>query len=316
METGTIVVIGSSNTDLVIKANKLPSPSETILGGQFFKYPGGKGANQAVAAARAGGEVIFIGKIGNDIFGDEAIRNLRNDGINTDYVIRDDANPSGIALIVVDEKGENLITVAPGSNNNLQPSEIESLKEILQEARIVLLQMEIPFKTILSTISLAAKLRIPVILNPAPAPDQKIPSNILVKIGFITPNKTELANITTNLGYHRNEPSTKTDIMNRAKSLIELGVQNVIVTLGVEGSLLINQNELLEIPAFRVQAIDTTAAGDCFNGSLAVALVEGKTTLDAIRFASAAAAISVTRMGAQPSLPFRSEIDEKLIENY
>ncbi|MFX1296742.1 MAG: ribokinase [Promethearchaeota archaeon] len=301
-----VVVIGSANTDMVINSEQLPTPGETVLGGIFMRHPGGKGANQAVAAARAGAEVYFIGKLGIDIFGDETLNNLKQEGIKTDFIYRDSNNASGVALIMVDTHGENLISVAPGSNGNLLTGEIEAAKEIIEAADILLLQMEIPFDTVLSSISLAEKLGTPIILNPAPAPKQEIPPNIFKKLDYLTPNKGELETIT------RSTILKKADIVAKAYKLLHLGVKNVLTTLGTQGSLLINSNLTHEIPAFPVKAIDAVGAGDCFNGCLATALAEGKEMIEAIRFASAAAAISVTRRGAQPSLPKRTEIEEKL----
>ncbi len=301
-----VVVVGSANTDMVVTSPHLPKPGQTVLGGIFQKHPGGKGANQAVAAARAGAEVRFIAKLGPDSLGDETLDNLKREGINTEHVHRDPEHASGVALIMVDARGENLIAVAPGSNGTLQPEEIDAARNSIKAADILLLQMEIPFDTVLHTISLAAELNIPVILNPAPAPRQEIPPEIFAKIEYLTPNKGELDNLTGNL------PSDKVDLITKAQILLKLGVKNVLITLGQKGSVLINNTQTLEIPTFPVKAVDTVAAGDCFNGCLATALAEGKEVSEAIRFASAAAAISVTRQGAQPSLPFRTEIENKL----
>jgi ribokinase len=291
---------------MVISSPHLPKPGQTVLGGIFQKHPGGKGANQAVAAARAGAEVYFIGKLGLDSLGDETLENLTRERINPEHIYRDVEHASGVALIMVDARGENLISVASGANGTLQPEEIDAARNTIKVADILLLQMEIPFDTVLHTISLAAELNIPVILNPAPAPKQEIPPNIFTKIEYLTPNKGELDNLTGNL------PSTKVDLIAKARILLKLGVKNVLITLGEKGSVLVNNVSTLEIPTFSVQAIDTVAAGDCFNGCLATALAEGKQVREAVRFASAAAAISVTRRGAQPSLPSRTEIEEKL----
>jgi ribokinase len=295
-----IIVIGSSNTDMVIKTEKLPAPGETILGGIFLMNPGGKGANQAVAAARLGGKVTFITKRGNDLFGNQAVGLLMREGIDTQYIVKDIEFPSGVALITVDSAGENSIVVAPGSNGNLLEEDIPA--EIFETCKfeILLLQLEIPINTVEYSAVTASKHGIKVILNPAPA--CKLSDNLLKHTWLITPNETEAEAITG---------MTITDIpsVERASALLqERGVKNVIITLGQAGAFVKSENYTGLIPGVKVNPVDTTAAGDVFNGALAVAISEGNALNDAVIFANKAASISVTRMGAQASAPYRNEI--------
>ncbi|MGC1390631.1 MAG: ribokinase [Bacteroidales bacterium] len=295
-----ILVIGSSNTDMVIKTEKLPAPGETILGGIFLMNPGGKGANQAVAAARLGGKVTFITKRGNDLFGNQAVGLLMREGIDTQYIVKDIDYPSGVALINVDSAGENSIVVAPGSNANLLQEDISTLIFETGKFVILLLQLEIPLKTVEYSAVTASEHGMKVILNPAPA--CQLSDNLLKHIWLITPNETEAEALTgvtiTNI------PSAE-----RAAVLLqERGVKNVIITLGETGAFLRSDTYSGLIPGIKVNPVDTTAAGDVFNGALAVAISEGKDLNDAVIFANKAASISVTRMGAQASAPYRNEI--------
>lgn len=296
-----IIVIGSSNTDMVIKTEKLPVPGETILGGTFLMNPGGKGANQAVAAARLGGKVTFITKRGNDLFGNQAVGLLMREGIHTQYVVKDMELPSGVALITVDSAGENSIVVAPGSNGNLLQEDIPPVIFDAGKYEILLLQLEIPMDTVEYCAISAYDRGIKVILNPAPA--RQLSDNLLVHTWLITPNETEAETITG---------VSITDIASaeRAAGLLqERGVKNVIITLGDSGAFVKSENYTGLIPGVKVIPVDTTAAGDVFNGALAVAISEGKNIVDAVNFANKAASISVTRMGAQASAPYRNEID-------
>lgn len=297
----SILVIGSSNTDMVIKADKLPLPGETILGGRFFMYPGGKGANQAVAAARLGGRVTLISKVGNDIFGKEVLQELKKEGINTDFIISDLENPSGVALITVDSKGENSIVVVQGSNGALTPEDIQKAIREFSKIEILLMQLEIPLQTVLYSAKYAHSLGKKVILNPAPA--MYIPQELFKILYLITPNKSE-AEMLTGI-----KISNLRSIEEAARNLKEKGVRNVIVTLGSQGAYIFNEEggELISPPA--VKAVDTTAAGDVFNGALSVAISEGKSFEEAVNFANHAAAISVTRMGAQASAPYLDELN-------
>jgi ribokinase len=295
-----ILVIGSSNTDMVIKTNKLPAPGETILGGTFLLNPGGKGANQAVSAARLGGKITFVTKRGNDLFGNQTIGLLMREGIDTQYVVKDPELPSGVALIVVDSIGENIIVVAPGSNGNLQQEDIPSKLYTSDKFEILLLQLEIPVKTVEYAAEKASENGIKVILNPAPA--QKLSDDLLKNTWLITPNESETEILT---GLSVNDSSTA-EIA--ASSLLNRGVRNVIITMGAAGAYVKSENYTGMVPGVTVKAIDTTAAGDVFNGALAVALAEGKDLKDAALFANRAASISVTRLGAQASAPYRNEI--------
>jgi ribokinase len=297
---GRILVIGSSNTDMVIKTNKLPVPGETILGGTFLMNPGGKGANQAVAAARLGGKVTFITKRGNDLFGNQAIGLLMREGIETKYVIKDPVLPSGVALITVDATGENSIVVAPGSNGNLKEEDVPPSIFESKKYEILMLQLEIPMATVEYSARKASENGMKVILNPAPAAN--LSDELLRNTWLITPNETEAGMISG---------TVITDIPSaeRASVIIqERGVKNVIITLGETGAYVKSENYWGLIPGIKVDAIDTTAAGDVFNGGLAVAVSEGKDLYEAVIFANKAASISVTRMGAQASAPFRSEL--------
>jgi len=306
MEKASVVVVGSSNTDMVVRSKNLPSPGETVLGGEFFQFPGGKGANQAVAAARAGARITFIGRVGDDPFGDTAIAGLQKEGINVDTVQRDRESPSGVALILVDERGENLISVAPGANARLSTQDIDRCLGIIQSADVVLLQLEIPLDTVYHTIEVAQAAGRTIILNPAPAPQEPIPSEILAKVSILIPNETELAM----MAIHpvRSDPEAE----EAAHIMLDKGVNAVVLTRGNRGSLIVTSDRTLPVAALPVEPVDTVAAGDCFAGALAVGVAEGKNLEEACRFATAAAAISVTRKGAQPSLPTRSEIDALL----
>lgn len=297
----TIVVAGSSNTDMVIKADHLPSGGETIIGNTFFMNPGGKGANQAVAAARLGGEVIFIAKNGNDIFGKQSVQLFEEEGINTNYMMADPKNPSGVAMITVDKNGENCIVVASGANGTLVPEDLTKAIHIIEEATIVLMQLEIPLKTVEFIARIAAEKGAKVLLNPAPA--LELPVDLLKALFIITPNRKE-AEMLSGI-----EVNDLTSAKEAAKKIKSKGVEIVIVTLGADGAIVVDDNTITHVSTYPVSAIDTTAAGDVFNGALAVGIAEGKDVLAATAFACKAAAISVTRMGAQSSIPGRVEVD-------
>lgn len=296
-----ILVVGSSNTDMVIKAAHLPRPGETILGGTFFMNPGGKGANQAVAIARLGGPVTFICKTGSDIFGHQSQQLFEEEGSNTSYVFSDSGNPSGVALITVDEKAENCIVVASGANANLLPSDLEKAEEAIERADLVLMQLEVPMETVCFVADIAWQKGKKVILNPAPA--HPLPADLLRHLYLITPNETEAEMIT---GVKITDESSAGEA---ARALSGMGVQHVIITLGSKGALIYSNGKAEMVPALKVEAVDTTAAGDVFNGALTVALSEGRSLKEAARFACKASAISVTRVGAQSSAPYRNEVD-------
>lgn len=299
------MVIGSSNTDMVVQLKKLPKPGETIIGGKFYTAAGGKGANQAVAAVRAGGNVTFICRIGSDMPGDNSLKGFIKDGLNVSGIIKDSEEPSGVALIFVDEKGENSIAVASGSNAKLSPDDMYKKRDIISNADILLMQLEVPLETIESAAKLAAENKVRIILNPAPA--QHLSDVLLEKISIITPNETE-AEILTGVLVKNEE-----DAERAAKILLGKGVGTVIITLGANGAIIFTNTYKELIPSFKVKAVDTTAAGDVFNGALAVALSEGKSLKDSVMFANAAAALSVTKLGAQSSAPYKEDIFGMLV---
>jgi ribokinase len=296
----SILVVGSSNTDMVIKADHFPSPGETILGGNFFMFPGGKGANQAVAAARLGGKVTLVAKTGNDIFGKQAVQQFRKEGINTEFIFSDQNYPSGVALITIDQKGENTIVVAQGANGALSAKDVQQAEKEIEDTELVLIQLEIPMDAVEHAVALAATHKKKVILNPAPA--QKLSDDLLKQLFLVTPNESE-AEILLGMKIDSIE-----SIELAAKKLFEKGVANVVITLGADGAYLYNKDGGKHISSAKVIPIDTTAAGDVFNGALAVAIAENNSLTDAIAFANTAAAISVTRMGAQASAPYRNEL--------
>ncbi|MCQ2181151.1 MAG: ribokinase [Bacteroidales bacterium] len=291
-----ILVIGSSNTDMTIKAPRIPAPGETILGGEFKMGPGGKGANQAVAAARLGGEVGIICKLGRDIFGDKAIAGYRDEGIDVSHVLRSD-KPSGTALIMVDDKGENCISVAPGANGDISVEDIRELKDVIGAAGYVILQLEIPVPAVCEAAKIAYEAGAKVILNPAPA--CRLPEEIFNYISLATPNQSEIALMT----------GISDDSEAAMRKLREMGVKDVILTLGSKGSALLEDDKVIFVPACKVKAVDATAAGDTFCGALCVALSEGKSKREAVEFATKASALTVQKVGAQESIPYRKDID-------
>jgi len=297
-----ILVIGSSNTDMVIKTDKFPCPGETVVGGTFLINSGGKGANQAVAAARLGGEVTFITKRGNDLFGNKSIGLLMREGIDTQFVIKDSENPSGVALISVDSRGKSSGVTAPGSNSFLYSEEIPA--KVFQPGRfeILLLQLEIPIRTVEYAARSAFENGIKVILNPAPV--QNLPDELLKYIWLITPNEKEAEALT---GINVSDYSSAEKA---AQIFLEKGVRNVVVSMGALGAFVKSENFTGNIPAVKVRVVDITAVGDVFNGALAVALAEGNDFRYSAIFANKAAAISATRMGAQTSAPYRKEISD------
>ncbi len=272
-----------------------------VIGGTFFMNPGGKGANQAVAVARLGGAVTFVCKTGSDIFGHQAHQLFEEEGINTSFVFSDSKNPSGVALITVDANAENCIVVASGANMNLSPDDLRRAKEAIVEADITLMQLEIPMETVEYVARTASDLGKRVILNPAPA--QHLSAELIRNLFLITPNETEAEMIS-------GIPITDDDSARRAAlHIVEMGVDNVVITLGARGALVCNGSSVEFVDGYKVKAVDTTAAGDIFNGALAVALAENRSLLDAVRFACKTAAIAVTRVGAQSSAPYRTEVD-------
>ena len=297
-----IVVIGSSNTDMVVKTSHLPVPGETVLGGDFFMNAGGKGANQAVAAARYGNRVVFVAKTGNDLFGEQVRKSMKEDGIVTDYVFIDEEHPSGVALITIDQKAENCIVVAGGANMYLKPEDIDKAKEEILGGDVVLMQLETPIETVEYAAKMAAEAGVKVILNPAPAPAEPLSKELISNLFLITPNRSEASRLT---GI---EVTDLASAQRAALTLYDMGAKNVIVTLGSEGSLVYDGHMMMRVEAIKVEAVDTTAAGDTYNGVLASVIAEGKSLIDAVHEANIAGAISVTRMGAQPAAPTREEI--------
>ena len=298
-----IFVIGSINTDMVAMTKNLPAPGETVMGGEFMMTAGGKGANQAVSAARLGGKVTMVGRLGKDIFGDQSIACLKHESINCDFIGRDPIAASGVALISVDDKGENHIVVAPGANNQLDQTKVRAALDSMPDNAIILLQLEIPLDTVAHIIDATRGSSRRVILDPAPAPASVLPLNFLNELYLITPNETEAKKLT---GIEvRDDKSAEV----AAKKLLATGVKNVAITMGAKGVVLAQENTIKFIPSPQVKAIDTTAAGDCFNGALSVGIASGLSLEEGIKRACHAASISVTRKGAQDSMPYIEEID-------
>lgn len=295
-----IVVVGSSNTDMVVKVPHIPVAGETVMGSDFMIIPGGKGANQAVSAARAGASVTFIACVSDDVFGKRSVENYKKEGIDVSRIKIHPGIHSGIAQINVSEDGENGISVAPGANLYLLPEDIWACEEVFENAKIVVAQLEVPIETVSAVAEIAYSKGIPFLLNPAPA--TVIPEDLFQKITILTPNETEASILTSK------EKVKKSDIPEMAGELFSKGIKIVIVTMGKSGVYVKSDDFEGVIPGYRVPVVDTTAAGDVFNGVLASALAEGKALKEAIDFAQRAAAISVTRMGAQPSAPKLEEI--------
>ena len=295
-----IVVVGSINIDLVATSARLPVPGETIFGDVFNTFFGGKGANQAVAAAKLGYPVVMIGKVGEDAFGSQLIDGLRQAGVDTQFVGRTDG-ASGVALILTDEHGENSIVVVPGANGKLMRSDLEQHEDVLRDAGLILTQLETPLATVEALAQIAKKHQVPLVLDPAPA--QALPASILRNVRWITPNEVEARHLLRQSGPELPECEA-------AEQLLAAGVSHVVLKLGARGALVVEDRKTKTlVPGFQVKAVDTTAAGDAFNGAFAVAILSGKTAPEAARFANAVAAISVTRRGAQPSMPDAKEVE-------
>jgi ribokinase len=297
-----VVVVGSSNTDLIVRADRLPLPGETVLGGDLSTAAGGKGANQAMAAARLGADVTFVARVGGDMFGQQTLQAFRREGLNLTYLLQDPVSPSGVALIVVGPRGQNIIAVAPGANRNLSAADVAAAQPAIAQARVIVLQLEIPINTVMAAAQAGRQAGLIVILNPAPA--EALPAALYEVVDILTPNEHEAALLT---GLSPDQPEEA------ATALLARGVGVVIVTLGEAGVVLAQRGQPPRLVAgFFVQAVDSTAAGDAFNGGLAAALARGDDLDSAVRYAQAVAAISVTRPGAQPSLPYVKEVDEFL----
>ena len=298
-----VVVIGSANTDMVARVPRLPLPGETLLAGAFDSVFGGKGANQAVAAARLGAVVTVIACVGADGPGDQTVQNLENEGIDTEFVIRDPDAPTGIALITVDEAtGENTIVVVPGANAKLSPPLLDLAAAAIRDADVLICQLEIPLETVQAALKMARSAGVLTILNPAPA--RHLPDDLLSLVSVLTPNQTEAGLLL----------DADLDPSAAALTLRRRGAENVVVTLGAAGARVVSASANTWVQAFAPEeVVDTTAAGDCFTGALAVALGEGQSLEQAVKFANAAASLSVETEGAQPSLPNRLAVNRRLM---
>lgn len=302
--TPKIVVVGSFNTDLTAYTERMPKPGETVIGQKFVTGPGGKGSNQAVAAARLGAEVTFIGRIGQDVFAEIGLGLWKQEGINTDFVIRDPENATGVAPIWVDHSGENMIVVVPGANLAVSLKDIDAAADVIAQADVVISQLEINFDALTHALQVARKHGIRTILNPAPA--ASISRDLVALADYLTPNETELEVLAGQAG---------SNIEAAARYLMTTDAQTVVVTLGAQGARWVNKSDTGVIPTFPVEVVDTTGAGDAFNGGFAVALAEGKNLEDAVRFGNATAALSVTKPGTAPSMPNRDQVEALLKAN-
>lgn len=295
-----IIVIGSSNVDMVVRTSHLPAPGETILGGEFFMNQGGKGANQAVAIKRLGGNLIFMAKLGNDVLGRQSVGYFKKEGIDTRYIALDEDSASGVALISVDDHAENSIVVASGANMLLNEQDVDKMLEEMCEGDILLMQLEIPLQTVEYAARKAFGKGVKVVLNPAPA--RSLPKELFRHLYMVTPNCIE-AEMLTGI-----KIANDADVEKVAEEICAMGVKNVIITLGSKGCLIREEGVSYRIDAFKVEPVDTTAAGDTFNGALCVGLSEGMDLKQAAVMASKASSIAVTRMGAQSSIPYREEL--------
>ena len=314
-----VLIIGSSNMDLNIYSQRFPKPGETVTGGVYKQFLGGKGANQAVGSVRSGSKTFFIGKVGIDAFGNDMISQLENEGVNTEHVIRDPHESSGVAFILIDETGENMISVAPGANFKLTPEEVQANSEVIKNAKCLIVQMEIPIETIEEIFKIAKQGEVIKILNPAPL--KPISLSILNNTDIIIPNEGELLQLHSLLKLKELVGNSEDRIIQASKDISRFGIKTIITTLGNKGCILYDaaDNRITEVPAFKVQAIDTVGAGDCFNGVVASKLCQGENILTSVKYATAAASIAITRQGAQASMPYLNEIEDRFkqyIDNY
>lgn len=300
----TIVVVGSTHMDYTIYLDKFPRVGETVIGFNFKVSPGGKGANQAVAASRLGCRTYLVSRVGNDFIGKELINNLKKNNVNTNYVLIDNTAYTGIALIFVDKYGRNMIAVAPGADNNVSPKDVEVAFKNINVFNVVLTQLEIPTKTVLHALKIAKEVGAKTILNPAPS--KPLPKEVFKYVDILTPNEVELKDL-SNI-----KINDVNDIVNASRKLINLGVGAVVTTLGAKGALVVTKSLVRHVPTFKVRVVDTVGAGDAFNGALAKAISEGLKIDEAVRYANAVAALSVTKHGAQESMPTESDVNEFL----
>lgn len=299
-----IVVCGSANMDMIVKVPQLPEPGQTVLGEELVMVPGGKGANQAVAAVRLGAEVAFLTRLGVDALGQRLRTLLETNGLPGERLLVDEQAPSGVALIIVDAQGENVIAVSPGANARLSPEDVQANVDALDGAQVLLLQLEVPLEAVEEAVRQAKRRGVRVILNPAPA--RPLPPGLLGMVDVLTPNAREAFEL-SGVRVHDGQSAREA-----AAVLQHSGVPAVVVTLGAAGAMALSPEAEGLVPAFPVQAVDATAAGDAFNAGLAVSLAAGRGLLEAVRYASAVAALAVTRVGAQPSLPYASQVEELL----
>jgi ribokinase len=301
-----IVVVGSLNMDLIVGAPRIPAPGETIMGHEFHTAPGGKGANQAVAAARLGARVSMVGRVGDDAYGRTQLSNLAADGVDTTFVTLDSETHTGVALIIVDDAGENSIVVSSGANWRVSAADVDAAEHVIADADMLLLQLEIRPEAVERAAELAARHGVSVVLNPAPA--GPLSSGLLARVSYLIPNEGETAILS-------GQPVADLESAHSAaRALRQRGVGTVVMTLGGRGALLIAAGQELQVPAFSVKVVDTTAAGDAFVAGFAVAVASGQPLAEAVRFAAAAGALATKKMGAQPSLPVLEEVNRLLEE--
>jgi ribokinase len=296
-----ICVVGSCNIDLTFRTSRLPQPGETLAGRDFHLGFGGKGANQAVMAARLGARVALVGRVGRDVFGEQTLRNHQAEGIDTSHLRVDAQRPSGIASIIVDDAARNCILIVPGANAGLSPDDVRDSAAVIQAAAVLLCQLEVPVETTLEAFRLAKAAEVLTILNPAPA--APLPEELLHLTDLCVPNETEVELLTGQVA------GTLAQAVSAAQALLGRGPRTVVLTLGERGALVVEARRTEHVPALPVAAVDSTGAGDAFIGSLGVFLADGQPLRDAVRRANAVAALSVTRLGAQAAFPSQAEVD-------
>jgi len=297
-----ITVVGSCNMDLVVRSARIPVVGETIMGSDFMTNPGGKGANQAVAAAKLGADVHFVGRLGNDAFGKEGLTNMQSVGINTDHIAMTKGVSSGVALITVDDKGNNVIVVAPGANDKVTPADVKKAASVIKTSGALVVQLEVPMETVKAAVKIAHDAKVLVVFDPAPAPAKPLDADLMKMIDILKPNEVEAQMLSGVVV--KDEASAKV----AAQKLLDKGAKSVILTLGEKGCLIAADGKMEFVAAKKVKAVDSTAAGDAFTGALAVGLTEGKSLTEAVNLASHVAALSVTKRGAQVSMPTRKEV--------